>query len=509
VAMDAVFGGDEELTRKLLGELLELVEARALRPLPFRSFPAGRVDAAFRLMAAGKHIGKVVVAFTDAFVNRRSEAPAPGFEVKSDGTYLITGGFGGFGRVLSNWLVDCGARHLSLVGRSGASTAEAKAFVKDLEGRGVNVQIIKADAGEPADVTRMLQEVEAAKVPLKGVFHLAMVIDDAPMGVLNRERMRTVLAPKALGAWMLHEGTLDQNLDCFVMFSSISSVFGNPAQSNYSGANAFLDSLAHHRRALGLPALAVNWGVLGGEGYVARNEKVAEFLARQGTSAITPGEVTSLLETFLTAGSAQVAALRVDWSKWRQSFRGLQENPLLEHIFAAGVDSAESGGVTSDWRGKIDAAPAEERVGLIAQALREVVGSVLRVKPDSLRDDQPLTDLGLDSLMGVEIENLIESTIGVALPPTSLMRARTIGQLAALIGEHLGAASGSGSAAPAKPAAPAVVEAAPSVEEIDLDAISDADIASLLDDEPAAKAAPLEKSDTASSAKKSKSKAKA
>jgi acyl transferase domain-containing protein/NADPH:quinone reductase-like Zn-dependent oxidoreductase/SAM-dependent methyltransferase/acyl carrier protein len=487
VAMDAVFGGDEELTRRLLGELVELVEQGALRPLPFRAYPASRVDAAFRLMAAGKHTGKVVVTFTDAFVNRRGEAPAPGFEVKAEGTYLITGGFGGFGRVLSQWLVDCGARHLALASRSGASTPEAKAFVTQMESQGVKIQILKGDAGEPEDITRMLREIEAAKVPLKGVFHLAMVIDDAPMGVLNRERMRTVLAPKALGAWKLHEGTLDLNLDCFVMFSSISSVFGNPAQSNYSGANAFLDSLAHHRRALGLPALAVNWGVLGGEGYVARNEKVAEFLARQGTSAITPGEVVSLLETFLTAGSAQVAALRVDWAKWRQSFRGLQENPLLEHIFASGVESAESGGMTGDWRAKIDAASAEDRAGIIAQALREVVGSVLRVKPDSLRDDQPLTDLGLDSLMGVEIENLIESTIGVALPPTSLMRARTIGQLAALIGEHLGGATGTAAKAPA---APAVVEAPTSVDEVDLDAISDDDIASLLDDVTAAEETP-------------------
>ncbi|TDU81697.1 acyl transferase domain-containing protein [Prosthecobacter fusiformis] len=493
VAMDAVFGGDEELTRNLLGEVVELVEKGALRPLPFRAYPACRVDAAFRLMAAGKHIGKVVVTFADAFVNRRGEAPVPGFDVKADGTYLITGGFGGFGRVLSEWLVDCGARNLVLASRSGPSTPEAKDFLDSLAARGVNAQVVKADAGEPADVTRMLQEIEKAGVPLKGIFHLAMVIDDAPMGVLNRERMRTVLAPKALGAWMLHEGTLDQNLDCFVMFSSISSVFGNPAQSNYSGANAFLDSLAHHRRALGLPALTINWGVLGGEGYVARNERVAEFLARQGTSAITPGEVISLLETFLTAGSAQVAAIRVDWAKWRQSFRGLQENPLLEHIFSSGVESAEAGGMTGDWRAKIDAAPADERAPIIAQALREVVGSVLRVKADSLRDDQPLTDLGLDSLMGVEIENLIESTIGVALPPTSLMRARTIGQLAALIGEHLGGAS-SGTAKPA--AAPAVVEAPTSVDEVDLDAISDDDIASLLDDvaeetpAPASKSAP-------------------
>src|SRR6476620_6875907 len=138
--------------------------------------------------------------------------------------------------------------------------------------------------------------------------------------------MASVIGPKALGAWLLHEGTRDMALDCFVMFSSISSVFGNPAQGNYGAANAFLDSLAHHRRSLGLPALTINWGVLGGEGYVARNERVAEFLARQGTSALTPGEVTTLLESFLTSHATQVAAIRVDWAKWRQSFRGMKEN---------------------------------------------------------------------------------------------------------------------------------------------------------------------------------------
>jgi hypothetical protein len=113
-------------------------------------------------------------------------------------------------------------------------------------------------------------------------------------------------------------------LDCFVMFSSVSSIFGNPAQGNYSAANAFLDSLAHHRQALGLPALSVNWGVLGGEGFVARNERVADFLARQGTTEISPGEATALLESFLRAGSAQAISIRVDWGKWRQFFRSMQ-----------------------------------------------------------------------------------------------------------------------------------------------------------------------------------------
>ena len=258
------------------------------------------------------------------------------------------------------------------------------------------------------------------------------------------------------------------------MFSSISSIFGNPAQGNYGAANAFLDSLAHHRRALGLPALTMNWGVLGGEGYVARNERVAEFLARQGTTELSPGEVMSLLESFLVAGNTQVAAIRVDWAKWRQFFRSMQENPLLERILAS-VEGQEGGGVTSDWRLKIESAAPKDREPIIAAAVRDVVGSVLRVKPDSLRDDQPLTDLGLDSLMGVEIENSLEAAIGVALPPTSLMRARTIGQIASLIAGHMGGKT----ATPAPAAAAAPVEAAVT-EDVDLEALSDEDIDRLL-----------------------------
>jgi len=477
VAMDAVFSGDESLTRNMLGEIAALVGKGKLTPLPFRSFAACRVDAAFRLMASGKHIGKVVVSFPEAFVPRRGEPlPAP-FAIQSDGTYLITGAFGGFGKVIAQWLVKSGARHLVLSSRSGAATPEAQAFVKDLQDQGVGVQVIRADAGSAKDISRLLTEVRTGEQPLRGLFHLAMVIDDAPLAALNRDRMASVVTPKAYGAWLLHEGTKDLPLDCFVMFSSVSSIFGNPAQGNYGAANAFLDSLAHHRRALGLPALTMNWGVLGGEGYVARNERVAEFLARQGTTEISPGEVTTLLESSLVAGNAQVVAIRVDWAKWRQFFRSAQENPLLGRILAA-VEGQESGGVTSDWRLKIESAVPEDREPIIAQAVREVVGSVLRVKPDSLRDDQPLTDLGLDSLMGVEIENSLEATIGVALPPTSLMRARTIGQIATLIAGHMGGAT----AAPAPAAAAAPVEAAVT-DDVDLEALSDEDLDRLLGDD--------------------------
>jgi len=170
----------------------------------------------------------------------------------------------------------------------------------------------------------------------------------------------------------------------------------------------------------------------------------------------------------------------VDWTKWRQFFRGLQANPLLQDIFASGVESQEAAGTTSDWRSKIESAPAEEREAILGQAVRDVVGSVLRVKPESLRDDQPLTDLGLDSLMGAEIENSIESAIGVGLPPASLMRARTIGQIATLIAGHMG-----GTKVCVSPAQPAVPATPAPAEEVDVEALSNEDIDRLLDGQAA------------------------
>ncbi len=222
---------------------------------------------------------------------------------------------------------------------------------------------------------------------------------------------------------------------------------------------------------------------------MARNERVAEYLARQGTTPLSPKEVVMLLESFLNTGATQAMAMRVDWSKWRQSSRGAQESPLLERIYAAGVDAPETSGAKSDWRRKIESAAPAERAAVIGEAVRDVVGSVLRVKPDGLRFDQPLTDLGLDSLMAVEIENSIESSIGVALPPASLMRARTIGQIATLITEHMG---GAAAAAPTA----AIVSAEPkSTDDVDLEALTDEEIDRLLEgvEEPLNKQLVLEK----------------
>ncbi len=478
VAMDEIFNSPtSDTAAKLLAEIAGLLDQRVLAPLPSRSFPAANADGAFRLIAQGKHVGKVVVAFAEPMILRRAESLARPFAVDPSATYLVTGGFGGFGRVLATWLADNGARHLTMAGRSGASSAEARAFLKTMRARGVAVEALAADISDTDDVVRIMTVIDAGGAPLKGVFHLAMVIDDAPISELTPTRMRAVFDPKARGAWLLHEATRGRELDCFVMFSSVAAVLGNVAQGNYAMANAALDALAYHRQALGLPGLSVNWGALGGEGYVARNERVGDFLARQGTVTISPAEVMACLKSLLDADVPQALAVRIDWLKWRQFFRSMQDSPLLETIFAGGFDDEERG-TTDNWRTRIEAAPSAERAQVVADAVRDIVGSVLRVKPESLRLDQPLTDLGLNSLMAVETENLIESSIGVSLPPSSLMRARTIGQIVKLLSDHMGG----GASASSAPMAKAPPSAANGDDELDVDVLSDEDVEALLDD---------------------------
>ena len=475
VAMDAVFSGDEALTREMLASLPNWSRKARSRRCP--SAPSRRAASMRR---SGSWRAASISAKSSCRSRRRLCRGAANRShrrstIKPDGCYLITGAFGGFGKVLAE--VAGGMRRAAPRAHAAAAARrhrKRKPSSQSLRDRGVNVQVVRADVGSAEDVARLLAEIRAGDQPLRGVFHLAMVIDDAPLAALNRERMRD--RDGAKGAWRLaaaRRHTAISPLDCFVMFSSVSSIFGNPAQGNYGAANAFLDSLAHHRRALGLPALTMNWGVLGGEGYVARNERVAEFLARQGTTELSPGEVMSIAR--IVASSPATRRSRRSASTGRSggnSSAGMQENPLLERIFAA-VEGQESGGVDE----RLAAQDRVRRAGRKAkpsspQAVREVVGSVLRVKPDSLRDDQPLTDLGLDSLMGVEIENSLEAAIGVALPPTSLMRARTIGQIATLIAGHVGGTAPATATTPANGSMP-VAEPATSTVEVDLDALSD------------------------------------
>jgi NADPH:quinone reductase-like Zn-dependent oxidoreductase/malonyl CoA-acyl carrier protein transacylase/SAM-dependent methyltransferase len=253
VDLDRLCAERPDYVESILEEVMALFENGTLHPLPYRIFPITDVVNAFRHMAQARHIGKVLVSLdSPEFITPHSEEP---ISFRQDGTYLITGGLGGFGLVVAKWLFENGAGQLVLIGRSGAAKPAVQEAVKSLQKAGMNLRVMKADVSREEDVARVLNEIHKSMPPLRGIIHAAMVLDDESLVKLDRERFHKVIAPKVLGAWNLHTQTLGDPLDYFIMFSSFTSLIGGSMQGNYAAANTFLDMLAHYRRTRNLPAL--------------------------------------------------------------------------------------------------------------------------------------------------------------------------------------------------------------------------------------------------------------
>jgi acyl transferase domain-containing protein/NADPH:quinone reductase-like Zn-dependent oxidoreductase/SAM-dependent methyltransferase/acyl carrier protein len=417
------------------GEVVRLVAEGKLSPLAYRPYPMSRLSAAFRAMAQAKHTGKIVLTLQDPALTIAPHGVASDAQgaFPADATYLLTGGLGGFGLAVAKWLVAQGARHLVLVGRSGAQSGESITAVAELEAAGACVVVEKADVSQPDQVAAVLGRVRHSMPPLRGVVHAAMVLDDCLIVNLTGERLRRVLAPKMAGAWNLHCQTRDLPLDFFVLFSSMSAVFGQGGQANYAAANAFLDALAHHRRALGLAGLSINWGSLGDVGYVARNIRVAEQFETMGIRHLTSRQALSLLGSLVRRQAVEAGIMRVNWSQWR---RALSDMAAVAPRFsllaqAAGPDdetSTETVGVTGR-HALLAAVPAARRDLLIAM-LRDKIARVLGTTSSKLDIDKPLTEVGLDSLMAVELRNWIEIELRCQLPIVELMQGPSVTRLA-------------------------------------------------------------------------------
>jgi len=375
-------------------------------------------------------------------------------QFRADASYLITGGLGGFGLAMAEWMVRSGARHLVLASRRGAATDEAKQAVARLQALGAEVLTPKADVSLARDVARLFRTIRQKLPPLRGILHTAMVIDDGALAQLDAERFRRVMAPKADGAWLLHRRAADLPLDFFVLFSSISALLGKAGQANYAAANCFLEALARHRRALGLPALVVSWGAIGEVGYVARNVKVADYLRLHGLVSIKPAEATSLLGRMLRNDTTHLGVFPVDWRKWTAHTPGAVASRRLEEVITASAAEApvESGGA----REAILALPMAERLPAVTAQLKGLIGKVLRTAAAKLDPSRPLNELGLDSLMSIELLERIETHFGTTLPAGNMSANTTIGKMAGDLLVLLGGAT----AAPVV-AAPAAAVIAP------------------------------------------------
>lgn len=409
--------------RKIALEVVELFEQGIFQPLPITVFDSDTIQEAFRLMGQSKHIGKVVVNLTPP----SQLYPLPKSIIRSDGTYLVTGGLNGLGLETAKWLARAGAGSLVLVGRSGASAPAAQQAIDELTAQGIQVQIIKADVSDPAQVTALIEKIGEN---LRGVIHSAMVLDDDAMVNLNEERFHQVIAPKAWGAWYLHQATEHLPLDFFVLYSSVSSYIGNPRQANYVAANAFLDGLAHYRRQRGLPAMSINWGSIAEVGAVARNPKVEQYLSQLGLRGLSPHQAMQLLEQLLHENPIQITIMDIDWEKWANNPLIVTDAPLyqdLTSIYSQQNIHKPALLITLQESATADASQA------VLDFLCEKIAKVTHIPANRIDVKQRLERLGFDSLMGIELSNLIKMETGIELSVMTLMRGLSVQDL----GQHI------------------------------------------------------------------------
>jgi phthiocerol/phenolphthiocerol synthesis type-I polyketide synthase C len=432
-----------DLAGRLFREVMALFRNDILAPLPQRVFPAERVVDAFRYMQAARQIGKVVVSFDGAKIVPQSILPQnQAVRFARDGSYLVTGGISGFGLETARWLAANGAGQLILLSRRGISTPGAESAVLALNALGAEVVVLACDVTDRASLAKALQH--EGLLPLKGVFHAAMVIDDALISNLDAERMSRVLLPKIKGAWHLHELTHDLALDHFMLYSSVTTYLGNPGQANYVAANTWLEGLAVLRRAQGLPVTCVGWGPIGDAGYLTRNAAVKDSLAsRLGAEPLSAEGALRMLGRALAAPQANLAIADFQWSALARllpSAHGPRFTALARH----GDDAAGGAESLDDFRMLIEGKSPVEVALLVAQLVTQEVAQILAVSPERIDPARSLHDLGLDSLMGVELALGLEKRFGIQVPAMMLNEGPTVERVTARIIERLVASDVSG-----------------------------------------------------------------
>ena len=429
---DQVMQECPELTRRLFTEMMELFNQGVLHPLPYTCFDANHVEESFRYMQQAKQIGKVVVTYDQEIrdlVAVNTAAQPPALQLDVDASYLVTGGLGGFGLRTARWLVEKGARQLILISRSGAASEEARIAVEELQAMGVTVHAAACDVTDKQALQTLLEDCRQQLGPLKGVVHAATVIDDSLIRNLTSEQIERVLAPKVLGAQHLHELTRDAELDLFVLFSSATTLLGNPGQSCYVAANHWLEALAAQRRYLGLAVTCARWGAIDDVGFLARNEKIKDALqSRMGGDALNSTLALEVLEQMILTHSATLGVMELEWSALKR-FLPTAESLKFREIALAADDADNTDEDHLDLEQLFAELSDAELSQAIAEMLAQELSRILLIPADRIDLNRSVYDIGLDSLMGVELMVAIEARFGVNIPVMVLSDAPTLVKL--------------------------------------------------------------------------------
>ncbi len=447
VDADQLLAQRPDVARRVFEQLMQWFARGQLHPLPHRCFAAAEADAAFRYMQASRHMGKIVIRFDERCRPRPAGQPRlPPLQLRPEATYLVTGGLSGFGLRTAEWLASRGARHLALLGRHGAHTAESEAALARLATTGVNAQALCCDVADEAALSAALDALRSQMPPLRGLVHAAAVIEDALIRDLSSAQLLRVLAPKLAGALNLHRLTRDLPLDFFVLYSSATTLFGNPGQGAYVAANLALETLAAQRRAAGLPATCVSWGPIGDAGYLARNERVREALvARLGGRALSCEEALSALESLLQSGGGLAGWLQLDWAALGRSLPRADAARFVE-LARDGDQAGPAQESTQQLRLRLEQLPPDQLLPELLEIVRHEVAQITRLPADRIDPAVALADIGMDSLMAVELAMSLETRLGIQLSALALGDGPTIERVAALLVQQFHGASGASGA---------------------------------------------------------------
>jgi NADP-dependent 3-hydroxy acid dehydrogenase YdfG/acyl carrier protein len=418
---------------------MQLFDDGALHPLPYRAFAAEHAEEAFRYMQQARQIGKILISYPNGVPAPRSTGRLA-LQLDPRAAYLVAGGTSGLGFATAQWLAARGARQLVLVSRRGALADGLEPALLELNEQGVDVTIESCDITDAADVDALIARIARRGAPLKGVIHSAMVIDDGLVANLTDARFAQVLAPKVAGAWNLHRATSNAKLDFFVVYSSATTFLGNPGQASYVAANAFLESLVTLRRQCALPATFMAWGPLADVGFLARNDDTLEALqARIGASPITSDDAMTALERALVDDVAGEAVFRLDWNAISRVMPTAHAPRYSELPKQAGHDPRNAS--TSQLRGQIAELPPAASVRLVEETLQAQMARILHLPAEKIDVNCSVLELGLDSLMGMELGMAIEECFEVKLSVMTLAQGATVHSLAekivqAIIGDE-------------------------------------------------------------------------
>jgi acyl transferase domain-containing protein/NADPH:quinone reductase-like Zn-dependent oxidoreductase/acyl carrier protein len=414
VALDTVMFTEPERIRDLLTEVSDGLANGIWTPLPAEIYPVTEARAAFRRMQQARHIGKIVV-----------QMPNP-LQPRSDRTYLITGGLGAIGLHTAAHLAQLGAGDIVLTSRRPAD-ADAQQAIDDITERFKSrIHVFTADVGVESEVITLLDRIRAELPPLAGVAHFAGVLDDALLSQQNPQRFRVTLAPKAFGACHLDHQTRDDDLDFFIVSSSVSSLFGSPGQANYATANALLDGLVAHRRSKGLPATGVNFGPWA-QGGMASSEAAVANISAQGLIPLEPSAALAALAEVVANGTGQAAVIKANWQRAAKVL-GSSRPPILDLVLPSAVGDVVG---DSELLRQLQEIPVPQRAGFVTEFLQREVQNFLRLASPPAATSRFL-DLGTDSLMAIELRNRLHSQFGGAftINATAVFDYPTIGGLA-------------------------------------------------------------------------------